>query len=151
MTNVGNNGLLSIVLRFVRLDLFFQKFKTPGIDYFPNSIHSVNTRGNARFLHEGHSLCFVDFRKAFCSISRKELFEILPLYGIPHSIVEAIKCLYTITTALVITPLILMHTPSFGGLEAIQHKKAHKLKNFSLNYVYSNLFQSLQTLNRLHK
>ena len=30
------------------------------------------------------------------------MFEIL--YGIPHSIVEAIKCLYTNTTALVITP-----------------------------------------------
>ena len=29
--------------------------------------------------------------------------------------------------------VILMHTPSFGGLEAIQLKKAHKLKNFSLN------------------
>ena len=50
------------------------------------------------------TLCFVDFRKAFDSISRETMFEILPLYGIPHSIVEAVKCLYTNTSALVLTP-----------------------------------------------
>ena len=32
------------------------------------------------------------------------MFEILPLYGILHSVDEAIKCCYTNTTALVITP-----------------------------------------------
>ena len=32
------------------------------------------------------------------------MFEILPMYGIPHAIVNAIKCLHTNTTALRITP-----------------------------------------------
>ena len=50
------------------------------------------------------TLCFVDFRKAFDSISRQAIFDILPLYGIPKPIVEAIKSLYVNTVATVITP-----------------------------------------------
>ena len=49
-------------------------------------------------------LCFMDFRKAFDSISRQAIFDILPLYGIPKPIVEAIKSLYINTEATVITP-----------------------------------------------
>ena len=43
------------------------------------------------------TLRFVDFRKAFDSISRQAIFDILLLYGIPEPIVEAIKSLYTNT------------------------------------------------------
>ena len=50
------------------------------------------------------TLRFVDFRKAFDSISRQAIFGILLLYGIPEPIVEAIKSLYTNTEATVITP-----------------------------------------------
>ena len=50
------------------------------------------------------TLCFVDFRKAFDSVSRQAIFVILPLYGIPEPIVEAIKSLYINAEATVITP-----------------------------------------------
>ena len=50
------------------------------------------------------TLCFVDFRKAFNSISRQAVFGILPLYRIPKPIVEAIKPLYMNTEATFITP-----------------------------------------------
>ena len=50
------------------------------------------------------TLCFVDFRKAFDSISREKMFEILHLYGIPPKIIEAIKIMYCNTTATVISP-----------------------------------------------
>ncbi|KAI8502715.1 hypothetical protein Bbelb_194170 [Branchiostoma belcheri] len=49
-------------------------------------------------------LLFVDFRKAFDSIDRNTMFEILPLYGIPLPFINAIKSLYIDTTATVITP-----------------------------------------------
>ena len=45
------------------------------------------------------TLCFVDFRKAFDSISREKMFEILHLYGIPQKIIEAIRIMYCNTTA----------------------------------------------------
>ncbi|KAI8498644.1 hypothetical protein Bbelb_238460 [Branchiostoma belcheri] len=48
-------------------------------------------------------LLFVDFRRAFDSIDRNTMFEILHLYGIPPPIIEAIKSLYTNTTATVVT------------------------------------------------
>ena len=54
--------------------------------------------------HKELTLCFVDFRKAFDLISRQAIFNILPLYGIPKPIVEAIKSLYINTEATVITP-----------------------------------------------
>ena len=50
------------------------------------------------------SLVFVDFRKAFDSINRDTLFEILPLYGIPPKLVKAIQALYQNTSATIITP-----------------------------------------------
>ena len=50
------------------------------------------------------TLCFVDFRKAFDSISRQAIFDILPLYGILELIFQAIKSLYINTEATVITP-----------------------------------------------
>ena len=49
-------------------------------------------------------ICFVDFKKAFDSINREAMFEILPLYGIPDEVVKAIRSLYTNTKATVITP-----------------------------------------------
>ena len=54
--------------------------------------------------NEELTLCFVDFRKAFDSISRQAIFVILPLCGIPEPTVEAIKSLYINTEATVITP-----------------------------------------------
>ena len=49
------------------------------------------------------TICFVDFQKAFDSVNREAMFTISPLYGIPQTIVEAIKALYTNTKATVIT------------------------------------------------
>ena len=49
-------------------------------------------------------MLFVDFQKAFDSIDRDIMFEILPLYGISPPIVNAIKALYINTTASIITP-----------------------------------------------
>ena len=57
-----------------------------------------------RRLNKEITLCFVDFRKAFDSISREVMFEILPLYGIPSLLVEAIKSLYINTSAIIISP-----------------------------------------------
>lgn len=56
------------------------------------------TRGNLEAV-----LLFVDFRKAFDSVHREKMFEILELYGIPHCLIDAIKVLYTDTTATIIT------------------------------------------------
>ena len=47
---------------------------------------------------------FIDFSKAFDSIDRNTMFEILELYGIPKQMVEAIKLLYTNNTATVLSP-----------------------------------------------
>ena len=47
---------------------------------------------------------FVDFSKAFDSIDRTQMFEILGLYGIPEPIIEAIRVLYTNTTLTIMTP-----------------------------------------------
>ena len=47
---------------------------------------------------------FVDFSKAFDSIDRAKMFEILSLYGIPQPIIEAIRVLYTNTSSTVLTP-----------------------------------------------
>jgi len=48
-------------------------------------------------------LDFIDFRKAFDSISRGKLFQILASYGIPETIITAIKSAYINTTAQVVT------------------------------------------------
>ena len=47
---------------------------------------------------------FVDFSKAFDSIDRTKMFEILGLYGIPQPIIEAIRVLYTNTSSTILTP-----------------------------------------------
>ena len=49
-------------------------------------------------------LTFVDFSKAFDSIHRGKLMEILKAYGIPTKIVDATSLLYKDTEAQVITP-----------------------------------------------
>ena len=49
-------------------------------------------------------LTFVDFKKAFYSINRKKMLEILRAYGIPHTIVTAIGAMYKDTTAHVRSP-----------------------------------------------
>ena len=49
-------------------------------------------------------LTFVDFSKAFDSIHREKLMEILSAYGVPTKIVEAINILYKDTVAQVLTP-----------------------------------------------
>ena len=48
-------------------------------------------------------LDFIDFRKAFDSISREKLFQILAAYGIPEPIIIAIKAAYKNTMAQVVT------------------------------------------------
>ena len=47
---------------------------------------------------------FVDFSKAFDSIDRAKMFQILALYGIPKPIIDAIRVLYTNTSSTVLTP-----------------------------------------------
>ena len=49
-------------------------------------------------------ITFIDFRKAFDSINRERMFEILRAYGIPSSVVDAIHIMYKYTLALVLTP-----------------------------------------------
>ena len=49
-------------------------------------------------------MVFIDFKKAFDSIDRNKMFQILLAYGIPPQIVEAIKVMYLNTSALVMTP-----------------------------------------------
>ena len=49
-------------------------------------------------------ITFVDFSKAFDSIHRGKLMEILRAYGIPNKIVDAISILYKDTMAQVLTP-----------------------------------------------
>ena len=47
---------------------------------------------------------FVDFSKAFDSVDRSLMLEILALYGIPEQLIKAIQVLYTNTTATIYTP-----------------------------------------------
>ncbi|XP_063597238.1 uncharacterized protein LOC134773922 [Penaeus indicus] len=56
------------------------------------------------FCNKTAALIFVDISKAFDSVNRETMFEILELYGIPVEIIEAIKVLYTNTQATVLTP-----------------------------------------------
>ena len=50
------------------------------------------------------ALIFVDFSKAFDSVNRDKMFEILELYGIPPEIISAIKVLYSNTKSTILTP-----------------------------------------------
>ena len=45
---------------------------------------------------------FVDFRKAFDSVNREKLFEILNLYGVPEKLINAVKALYRKSKAVVV-------------------------------------------------
>ena len=47
---------------------------------------------------------FVDFSKAFDSVDRNLMLEILALYGIPEQLIKAIQVLCTNTTATIYTP-----------------------------------------------
>ena len=49
-------------------------------------------------------LTFIDFCKAFDSIDRGRMLQILKAYGIPPDVVAAIRVMYENTSALVITP-----------------------------------------------
>ena len=49
-------------------------------------------------------LIFVDFKKAFDSVDRDKMFDILSLYGIPQKIIDAIKLPYTDAQSSVQTP-----------------------------------------------
>ena len=49
-------------------------------------------------------ITFVDFKKAFDSIHRGKLMEILSVYGVPKNIVDAISILCKDTVARLITP-----------------------------------------------
>ncbi|KXJ21772.1 LINE-1 retrotransposable element ORF2 protein [Exaiptasia diaphana] len=46
----------------------------------------------------------LSLRRIIEEMNRESIFEILPLYGIPHHIIKAIRALYTNTKASVITP-----------------------------------------------
>ena len=50
------------------------------------------------------AIVFIDFSKAFDSIHRERMFEILRAYGIPSTIVNAIKLIYENSSAQVLTP-----------------------------------------------
>ena len=49
-------------------------------------------------------ITFIDFCKAFDSINRDRMIEILAAYGIPTNVVNAIHVMYKDTSAVVITP-----------------------------------------------
>ena len=50
------------------------------------------------------ALIFVDFSKAFDSVNREKMFEILGFYGIPSEIINDIRVLYSNTYSSVLTP-----------------------------------------------
>ena len=63
------------------------------------------------------ALVFIDFSKAFDSIHRDRMFLILKAYGIPPTIIDAIKLIYENSAAQVITPD--GETPFFNILAGI--------------------------------
>ena len=50
------------------------------------------------------SLIFIDFSKAFDSISRSKMFHILSLYGIPPQIIDAMKIVYENASCVIQSP-----------------------------------------------
>ena len=50
------------------------------------------------------AIVFIDFSKAFDSIHRERMFAILEAYGVPKTIVDAIKLIYEDSSAQVLTP-----------------------------------------------
>ena len=63
------------------------------------------------------ALIFVDFSKAFDSVDRSKMFEILKLYGIPNEIIEAIRVMYTDTSSTILSTD--GETPSFPIMAGI--------------------------------
>ena len=49
-------------------------------------------------------ITFIDFSKAFDSIDRQKMFEILKAYGVPTNLLNTIKSIYTNTKAKVMSP-----------------------------------------------
>lgn len=49
------------------------------------------------------ALVFVDFSKAFDSVDRSKMFEILKLYGLPDDIISAIRVMYTDTNSTILS------------------------------------------------
>ena len=50
------------------------------------------------------AIIFIDFKKAFDSVDRNTLFQILHAYGFPEKIVKATQIMYVNTSAFVLTP-----------------------------------------------
>ena len=50
------------------------------------------------------AIIFIDFKKAFDSVDRNTLFQILHAYGIPEKIVKALQIMYVNTYAVILTP-----------------------------------------------
>lgn len=50
------------------------------------------------------AMVFVDFKKAFNSIHRGKMLEIMKAYGIPHFIVSAVGIMYKNTITQVLSP-----------------------------------------------
>ena len=50
------------------------------------------------------ALTFIDFRKAFDSVVRVKMFQILEACGIPSDVIAAIRIMYENTSAVVLTP-----------------------------------------------
>ena len=48
------------------------------------------------------AIIFIDFKKAFDSVDRNALFQILQAYGIPENIVKAKQIMYVNTSAAVL-------------------------------------------------
>ena len=63
------------------------------------------------------ALVFVDFSKAFDSVDRTKMFEILKLYAIPDKMIAAIRVIYTNTSSTILTPD--GETPLFSILAGI--------------------------------
>ena len=53
---------------------------------------------------KGAAIILIDFKKAFDSVNRNTLFQVLHAYGIPETIVKAIQIMYVNTSAVVLTP-----------------------------------------------
>ena len=62
------------------------------------AIEEITRRRN-----RGLVVVFVDFLKAFDSVSRDALFCLLPAYGVPDELITAIKCIYDGSTSFVST------------------------------------------------
>lgn len=84
----------------IELDLSSRSYYAPPTASFqclPHLGTEAHCRGSVKPQQRG-----CDFKKAFDSIVRTKMLRILPAYGIPHQMVEAIKVMDKNTSALVI-------------------------------------------------